>query len=180
MVKNMSSFSVLVFLQDYSVRGGKGDFIIAWFWTMEFTNPFLSMAIILKIVSVQPPKNFHTVQRCLHLLKFEPATLLRNLRHIDSALDTQGLLSQAVPCVMAEEVNRAVQKAEARNRASFSRQTRKSLKYPFDSWISTVTILSLAQQLTPVLASQMSLQTWQPVAQSRIPDPTNPRVDNFQ
>ena len=61
MVKNMSSFSVLVFLQDYSVRGGKGDFIIAWFWTMEFTNPFLSMAIILKIVSVQPPQNFHTV-----------------------------------------------------------------------------------------------------------------------
>jgi len=34
------------------VRGGKGDFIIAWFWTMEFTNPFLSMAIILKILGL--------------------------------------------------------------------------------------------------------------------------------
>ena len=39
-------------IQDYNVRNGKGDFIIALFMSMEFTNPFLSMAIILKTVSI--------------------------------------------------------------------------------------------------------------------------------
>lgn len=67
MVKNISSFSVLIFLQDYSVRGGKGDFIIAWFWTMEFTNPFLSMAIILKIVSVQPPRKDYLTSSTVYI-----------------------------------------------------------------------------------------------------------------
>jgi hypothetical protein len=38
-------------LQDYNVRSGKGDFIIALFMSMEFTNPFLNMAIMLKTVS---------------------------------------------------------------------------------------------------------------------------------
>ena len=41
----------MLLLQDYSVRSGKGDFIIALFMSMEFTNPFLSMAITLKTVS---------------------------------------------------------------------------------------------------------------------------------
>ena len=35
------------------------------------------------------------------------------LRHIESVLNTQGPLSQAVLCVMGEEVNRPVYKAEA-------------------------------------------------------------------
>ena len=41
-------------------------------------------------------------------------TLICYLRPIDCALDPQDPLSQAVPCVIAEEVNREVQKAEAR------------------------------------------------------------------
>ena len=44
------------------------------------------------------------------MVKFELAMFVffRYLRPIDSILDTQGPPSQAVPCVMAEEVNRAV------------------------------------------------------------------------
>ena len=38
-------------VQNYSVRSGTGDFIIALFFLMELTNPFLSMTIILKVVS---------------------------------------------------------------------------------------------------------------------------------
>ena len=41
-------------------------------------------------------------------------TLFCYLRPIDCALDSQDPLSQAVLCVIAEEVNREVQKAEAR------------------------------------------------------------------
>ena len=41
-------------------------------------------------------------------------TLFHYLCPIDYALDPQDPLSQAVPCVIAEEVNREVQKAEAR------------------------------------------------------------------
>ena len=39
--------------------------------------------------------------------------LFRYLRPVDSALDPQGPLSQAVPRVVIEEVNREVKKAEA-------------------------------------------------------------------
>ena len=40
-------------------------------------------------------------------------TLFCYLRPTNYALDPQDPLSQAVPCVIAEEVNREVQKAEA-------------------------------------------------------------------
>ena len=50
--------------------------------------------------------------------KFKPATfvmaLFCYLRRVDSALDPHGPLSQTVPRVVIEEVNREVKKAEAR------------------------------------------------------------------
>jgi hypothetical protein len=52
-------------LQDYSVRSGKGDFIIALFMSMEFTNPFLNMAIMLKTVSTGTCVN-HTSPHSLY------------------------------------------------------------------------------------------------------------------
>ena len=68
------------------------------------------------------PQNFFTPTFYIHVLKFGPVTfcydfvmtLFCYLRPIDYALDPQDTLSQAVPCVIAEEVNREVQKAEAR------------------------------------------------------------------
>ena len=38
-------------LQNYSIRRGAGDFVISLFFLMEFTNPFLLTAMILRIVS---------------------------------------------------------------------------------------------------------------------------------
>ena len=69
--------------------------------------------------------------RGLHVLKFGPAicfmALFRYLRPVDSALDPQGPLSQAVPRVVIEEVNKEVKKAEAqpKNGANTSRSPRK-------------------------------------------------------
>ena len=67
--------------------------------------------LLLNLLCVQHSKLLH-IATVLPLHDF--IALFRYLCTVDSALDPQGSLSQAVPDVVVEEVNREVNKAEAR------------------------------------------------------------------
>ena len=51
--KNYSHVCDCLTLQNYSIRRDAGDFVTALFFLMEFTNPFLSTAMILRVVSTE-------------------------------------------------------------------------------------------------------------------------------